>query len=148
MILGGHTINETSEQVVEITDGDVNVLLSDAANNLCWGIAQDEHSCVGEVPTGLEVVLSLDIGLVGADLSLDLSPAEEGADSHGLTKDFWVSEDLGPRLKFLQITMHVGARLDVFLEMEDELLKIHESLDQVHLLEILEELAHILKQLR
>ena len=107
--------------------------------------AYSECDSIGNISTGLEVVLGSPVSLFGSDVLLDGVLVEEPVLSKFFDKAGWFLEDFSPCLDGCHIVLKVGrlAWFSIKLEMIDEFFEVLEGINNVELFKIFEESLNV-----
>jgi len=104
--------------------------------NILLNWSNGEGYGISDVGSGLEVVLGRPVGLLSGNVLLDLSLVDEPVLSEGLDESSWLLEDLSPLLDGSDVVTDVLAWGNIFLEVEEELLEVFESGDDLEAFDV------------
>ena len=144
VVLSCHTVDEASQDVVDHAHIDVlSVTVVGERDELGWGGSDQSHSDISDVLTSIKILGGRPVSLLLCDLSFDSLTILEVIESEGLTEGLWILEDRSPLFNSLQVVLHGKAWLEVFLQVENKLLEVQESLEKVNLLKIGDEVLNV-----
>mmetsp|Transcript_30625 Transcript_30625/g.37834 ORF Transcript_30625/g.37834 Transcript_30625/m.37834 type:complete len:371 (+) Transcript_30625:142-1254(+) len=146
VVLLGHAVEEASEDMVHLVGGAS--VGGSQVHEAFRDVAEEGRAEVSSSHTRVEVVAAGPVALRGLQVSLQGVLAAEVVEGDGLAELLRVCEDQSPIGDSLEIGLNLGAGSEIFLQVEDELLQVEDSFEDVHVLEIARERFNVLKEIR
>ena len=144
VVLGCHTVDEASQDVVDHAHVDVlRVAVVGERDELGWGGSDQSHSDISDVLSCIEILGGRPVSLLLLDLTLNCLAILKVIEGKGLTERLWVLEDRSPLFNTSQVVLDGQAWLEVLLHVENKLLEVQESLEKVNLLKISDEALNV-----